>query len=160
MRRKDREISDMKKIVDEVIDKADVIRIGLADGDYPYIVPLNYAYTFEDDHLEFYVHGAAAGRKMDLLRKNPVCSFEIDTDHQPVFIPEKGYATMNYKSAMGRGKIEEIEDEHEKEKMLVEIVRRYNPPEGFRFDRRSLPVTEVMKITVTSITGKANRKKV
>ena len=51
---------------------------------------------------------------MDLIRKNPVCSFEIDTAHKPVFIKDKKYATMNFESAMGRGKIEIIDNEQEK----------------------------------------------
>ena len=41
MRRKDREITDTQDIL-EVIKKCDVCRIALHDGDYPYIVPLNF----------------------------------------------------------------------------------------------------------------------
>ncbi|MDD6255815.1 MAG: pyridoxamine 5'-phosphate oxidase family protein [Eubacteriales bacterium] len=159
MRRKDREINDLNEIVEKIIDKSDVIRIGLADGDYPYIVPLNYGYSFNNGELEFYVHGAKAGRKMDLIRKNPVCSFEIDTAHKPVFIKDKKYATMNFESAMGRGKIEIIDNEQEKIRMLDSLTERYEPPEGFVYNPKSVPVTEVMKIVVTEITGKANRKK-
>ena len=41
MRRKDREIKDFNEII-EIIRKCDVCRIALHDGDFPYIVPLNF----------------------------------------------------------------------------------------------------------------------
>ena len=41
MRRKDREITDFDEIVD-VIRACDVCRIAMNDGDYPYIVPMNF----------------------------------------------------------------------------------------------------------------------
>ena len=44
MRRKDREVTDFETIV-QIIDECQIIRIGLADGEFPYIVPLNFAYT-------------------------------------------------------------------------------------------------------------------
>lgn len=46
MRRKDREVTDFDTIVG-IIDECDILRLGLADGDYPYIVPVNFAYTVE-----------------------------------------------------------------------------------------------------------------
>lgn len=78
MRRKDREVTDFNKIV-SIIDKCEIIRIGLADGDYPYVVPLNFHYEIkEGNHLNFYIHGAMAGRKYELMQKNKKCSFEKD----------------------------------------------------------------------------------
>ena len=159
MRRKDREITDLDEIVEKVIDRSDVIRLGLADGDYPYIVPMNYGYQYKDGQLEFYVHGAESGRKMELISRNPVCSFEIETGHRPVFIMDKKYATMNFESAMGRAEIHIIEDENEKVRMLDNLVERCDPPEGFVYNEKSVPHTAVMKLVVTEITGKANRKK-
>lgn len=44
MRRKDKEITDPRKI-EAVLKKAAIIHIALLDGDRPYIVPLNYGYA-------------------------------------------------------------------------------------------------------------------
>lgn len=44
MRRKDREITDFNEIR-KIIDACEILRLGLADGDFPYIVPVNFAYT-------------------------------------------------------------------------------------------------------------------
>ena len=62
MRRKDREVTDFKTIL-AIIDECDIIRIGLADGDFPYIVPLNFAYAVHGNQIDFFVHGDMAGRK-------------------------------------------------------------------------------------------------
>ena len=77
MRRKDREITDFNEI-QKIIDACEILRLGLADGDFPYIVPVNFAYTVTDGQICFYIHGAVAGRKYELLCRNPVCSFEMD----------------------------------------------------------------------------------
>ena len=41
MRRKDRKVTEPEKIR-EIIAAWDVLRLGLADGEYPYIVPVNF----------------------------------------------------------------------------------------------------------------------
>ena len=69
MRRKDREVTDFETILG-IIDECNIIRIGLADGDSPYIVPLNFAYAVSEKQIEFYVHGAMAGRKYELIAKH------------------------------------------------------------------------------------------
>ena len=61
MRRKDREITDKQDIL-EVMRKCDVCRIALHDGDYPYIVPLNFGLQVENDMPVLYFHGALEGK--------------------------------------------------------------------------------------------------
>ena len=48
MRRADREIQDFEEMVD-VISRCDVCRLGLHDGDYPYILPLNFGVKVEKE---------------------------------------------------------------------------------------------------------------
>ena len=43
MRRKDREVTNISDIL-KIVDTAKVLRLGLFDGDYPYIVPLHCGY--------------------------------------------------------------------------------------------------------------------
>lgn len=59
MRRKDREVKDFE-IIKQIIDECQIIRIGLQDGDYPYIVPLNFGYEIDGEQIYFYIHGAMA----------------------------------------------------------------------------------------------------
>lgn len=69
MRRKDREVTDFDTIV-KIINECDIIRLGLSDGDFPYIVPVNFAYSVEGQKICFYIHGAMAGRKFELMNRN------------------------------------------------------------------------------------------
>ena len=68
----DREIRD-KEIIKAILDMCDVISIGMFDGEYPYVLPVNFGYEFEED-LIFFTHHAVVGYKNDLIKKNPkVC---------------------------------------------------------------------------------------
>ena len=73
MRRRDREITDKQEIL-EVMRKCDVCRIALHDGDYPYIVPLNFGLQVENDMPVLYFHGALEGKKYEVmsLRAEPI----------------------------------------------------------------------------------------
>ena len=94
MRRKDREITDFDRII-EIIDRCEILRIGLADGEFPYIVPLNFGYTVSGKQFDFYVHGALAGRKYELMNRNKKCSFEMDIPIRIDCDAEKKKATMH-----------------------------------------------------------------
>lgn len=77
MRRSDREITDYNEML-EVIRKCNVCRLVLNDGEYPYVVPLNFGMEIENNKLVFYFHGAREGKKYELMRKNNKASFEMD----------------------------------------------------------------------------------
>ena len=53
------------------------------DDDYPYAVPLSFAY----DDGRLYFHVAKSGHKLDALRRNPKASFCII--EQDKVVPEK-----------------------------------------------------------------------
>ena len=82
MTRKEREVTDMNEII-KILDKCKILRLGLVDGDEPYIVPMNYGYTMEDGELTLYLHCAPVGRKLDIIRVNPKVFFEMDCDVIP-----------------------------------------------------------------------------
>ena len=62
MRRKDREVTDIA-VVEDILKRAAVVHLGMADGGKPYVVPMHYGYTFQDGVLILYVHGAHTGKK-------------------------------------------------------------------------------------------------
>ncbi len=155
MRRKDREVTDFKTIVG-FIDECEIIRLGLADGDFPYIVPLNFAYTVNGEEICFYIHGAMAGRKYEMLKNNPYCSFEMDKPIQLECIVEKKDATMRYKSVMGKCKVEFLDGE-EKQKAIDEVIMaRHEETRNFEYNKFVVARTAVCKLTVLELTAKAN----
>lgn len=155
MRRRDREVTDFETILG-IIDECDIIRIGLADGDFPYIVPLNFAYTASEKQIEFYVHGAIAGRKYELMNKNRKCSFEMDIPLEMDCMVEKKDVTMRYKSVMGTADITFLEEEEKQNAIDNIIMNRYKETRNFDYNRKMVAVTAVAKLTVTNLTAKSN----
>ena len=73
MRLKKREIRD-KEVLRDLIDGCSVVRIGAADEEGMFIVPVNYGYELlekEDGTLDWklYFHSAAQGRKAEAFAK-------------------------------------------------------------------------------------------
>ena len=98
MRRADKEIKDRRQI-DAIIKKANCCRIGLVDGIYPYIIPVNFAVN--NNHL--YFHSAKEGKKIDILRKNNSVCFEIDIEGEIVGGQKACSWGMKYESVIGFG---------------------------------------------------------
>lgn len=157
MRRKDREITDFKKIV-EIIHHCEVLRLGFADGEFPYIVPVNFSYEADETSgsICFFIHGAMAGRKYELLKKNGKCSFEMDNQLKIDYLYDCHDITTRYESVMGTVTVEEI-PESEKEKIMEEkILTRWEEARNFPWNRDSLKRCGMFKLTVQTISGKVN----
>ncbi|MDE6699351.1 MAG: pyridoxamine 5'-phosphate oxidase family protein, partial [Lachnospiraceae bacterium] len=69
MRRKDREINDIKTIT-SILDMCKTASIAMIDSDAPYVVPLSYGYEMKENILILYFHCAKEGRKIDILKCN------------------------------------------------------------------------------------------
>ena len=157
MRRRDREVTDPAEIRG-ILDTADVIRIGMHDGEGIYIVPMNYGYTFAEGKLLFYVHGSLEGKKWDLIRQNGQVAFEIDCDHEAIEgkLPcQYGYA---YACMMGNGRAEIVDDPEEKMNGLS-ILMSCQTGKDFSFNERLVSIVNVMKITADSYTCKRRPRK-
>lgn len=151
MRRKDREITEFDAMID-VIRKCDVCRIALNDGDFPYIVPLNFGLEVQGEQVFLYFHAAREGKKLELIAKDNRASFEMDCEHKFILYEERMSCTMGYASVMGHGTIE-IVPEEEKFRALKLLMRQYHA-EDFPFNQDMMQVTTVLKLTVTDMTGK------
>ena len=110
MRKADREIKNKEEIID-IIKKCDVIRLAFNNGDYPYILPLNFGFEVKNDKVIFYLHSALEGTKVEIMKKDNRASFEMDTKHELQYYEEKGYCTMSYESVIGRGRIRILPEE-------------------------------------------------
>ncbi|MDR2718978.1 MAG: pyridoxamine 5'-phosphate oxidase family protein, partial [Treponema sp.] len=53
MRRKDKEIIDANDKI-AIISKCKVCRLGLSENNYPYIIPMNYGYTYINEKLTLF----------------------------------------------------------------------------------------------------------
>lgn len=155
MRRKDREVIDFNSIV-SIIDECEIIRLGLADGDFPYIVPVNFAYTVNDGVICFYIHGALAGRKYEMLMKNPYCSFEMDIPLEMDCMVKQKDVTMRYKSVMGKCSAELLDGEARQRAIDEVIMARHEETKNFEYNRDAVKRTAVFKLTVIELSAKVN----
>ncbi len=154
MRRKDREITDKQAIYD-IIKKCDVCRVAFFDDTFPYIVPLNFGVTFENDTFTFYFHGANAGKKLELMKKNNAVAFEMDCSHQLIEAQASCDFSMAYESVCGTGFLEMLKEE-QKEQALSVIMKQYtdNP---VSFQPEVVKRIALLQLTVKEITAKSNK---
>lgn len=153
MRRNDREIKSLDKLI-LIMKACDVCRVAFFDNEYPYIVPLNFGFNVHDEKVTLYFHGANEGKKMELMQKNPHVCFEMDTSHEFLYQEEACNSTMKYMSIIGNGILTNVIKE-EKEVGLRAIMNQYVMEESYHFNEKMIQHTNVWKLEVTSITGKA-----
>ena len=149
MKRSDREIKDQKEI-ETIVERADVCRIGLSDGNMPYIVPMNFGY--KDNCL--YFHCAKEGKKIDIIKRNNSVCFEMDIDH--VFLKPEGRPcgwSAKYQSVIGFGKAFIVETFEEKSEALNIITQHYGG-DYYPFSKDELEKVIIIRIEIVSITGK------
>lgn len=153
MTRRELEITDINEIID-ILDRSMIVHIGLVDGDEPYVVPMNYGYTMDGDgKLNLYLHGATQGRKLDLMRANPKVFFEMECDVLPFDGDVACRYGTSYKSLMGRGKAEILEDPAEKMEMLA-VFMKTQTGKDFEFNEKLVKVVSVIRIDVSDYTAK------
>ncbi len=148
MRRKDKQITDEDKII-EIIKANNVLRLGLANNNIPYIVPMNYGYK---DNT-FYLHCAKEGRKLDMLRQNPNVCFEIDQNHQLIEAEVPCKFSMKYQSIIGYAEAEIIDDYDGMSEAFKVIMSNFTNKE-FDFPDMMLKNILIIKLKVKDLTAK------
>ena len=152
MRKSDREIKSKEEIID-IIKRCDVIRLAFNNGDYPYILPLNFGFEVKNDKVIFYLHSALEGTKVDIMKKDNRASFEMDAKHELQYYEERGYCTMSYESIIGRGRIR-ILPEDEKMNALKKLMGHYHKSEDTYFNPAAISRTLVYSLEVEEMTAK------
>ncbi len=153
MRRKDREITSSDKIA-EILKNAKILRLGLFDAEYPYIVPMHYAYIYDKGNITLYMHCAKEGHKLDLIKKNPNACVELECG---VALIPAGDEACSYGSAyasiIGCGKAEIVRDDEEKAAALKLLMLNQVGRE-FEITIKMTSAVEVIKVSLSSFTAK------
>ena len=148
MRRKDKEIKELAAI-EEIIARAPVCRLALAQEDRPYVVPLNFGYA----DRTVYFHCAKEGRKLDMIAANPSVCFEVDLDHEIKTAAKGCDFSFKYKSVIGFGKASLVEG-HEAKEAALRIIMAHYAEGGFAFEPKDTGRIAVVKVELEEITGK------
>jgi len=150
MRRQDKQITD-PQIIEEILSKSELCRLGFVDNSEAYIVPVNFGYS---DGV-IYIHSALQGRKMDILRKNNAVSFEITLSSEVLEKEKACNWGTRYRSVMGIGSISIETVPDIKRKGLDIIMKKYGAPDNILvYDEASLSRVALLKLTINNVTAK------
>lgn len=154
MRRKDREITGLDEKLALLKDRK-VCRLGISLHDEPYIVPLNFGWTFADNALTLYFHSAKEGKKTDIMRANPRACFEVDCNHALIRADTACKYGFRFTSLIGFGNITFIENQEEK-RLALNVLMRHQTGEDkpFDFTDAEIDAVSVFKLSVNEWTGK------
>jgi nitroimidazol reductase NimA-like FMN-containing flavoprotein (pyridoxamine 5'-phosphate oxidase superfamily) len=158
MRQKENEITDLNEKLG-IIKANQVCRLALSDDGRPYIVPLNYGYSFENGALTLYFHSAKEGKKLDILKKNNLACFEIDYNSGLI----EGDAPCNhsyaYQSIIGTGRIVFLDAPDEKTDALNRLMQHLAGKNvTYGFSEQALQQVAVYKMEVEEFTGKEKKR--
>ena len=148
MRRNDREITDIA-LIEDIIRKSLVCRLGMSRNDQPYVVPLCFAYS----NKTLYFHSAEEGLKLEILQQNPNVCVEFDLDHEVIQGDKPCKWSMKYRSVIGFGKASFVEDLEEKRRGLDAIMHHYSG-RSLEYMERAIESTCIIKVEIESMTGK------
>jgi nitroimidazol reductase NimA-like FMN-containing flavoprotein (pyridoxamine 5'-phosphate oxidase superfamily) len=149
MRKANQEITD-KSILEEILTSSNICRLGMIDNGLPYILPFNYG--FHNNCI--YIHSAPTGKKIDLLKENPLVCFEVE---QRTDIIENEVAckwSTLYRSVVGYGNVEIVTDFEEKKRGLEIIMAHHGFKGKMEFDRKEVEFIVILKLSITTMTGK------
>jgi nitroimidazol reductase NimA-like FMN-containing flavoprotein (pyridoxamine 5'-phosphate oxidase superfamily) len=154
MRRKDREITDINDKM-AIIEQCKFCRMGLCEENNPYIIPLNYGYTYENEKLTLFFHSAVEGKKIEIIKKNKNACFEVDCDTELIEGNSPCEYGYKFKSIIGFGEIIFLETNDEKSYGLKQLMKHQTGRETLHnFSENELKNVCVFKMIVKEFTGK------
>jgi uncharacterized protein len=126
MRRKKLEVTAQEEIAG-VLNQVDWGVLGISQSGHPVLVPLNFVHV--DGTI--YFHGAAAGEKFELSRKNPKATFVVvqEFSRLPSYFFDSLAArhTQFFKSVILKGSLHIVESLEEKALVLQRLMEKYQP---------------------------------
>lgn len=152
----DRRISE-REMLKKILDAKGVCSVAIHDEPYPYIVPMNFGYEW-DEKLVLYLHMAVKGHRLELLRKNPHVAINVSS-----WLDRVGHApyrkeTHDYRSLTVFGSAEIISSEDNEEVFMrgMLLLCAHNDRPGFEGAIRSrIHRLLLLKVPADIVTGKS-----
>lgn len=149
MRKASQEITD-KSVLDEILTKSKICRLGMIDKGLPYVLPFNFGY--HEDCI--YIHSAPEGKKIELLKENPLVCFEVE--QQADIIEDEvacKWSTL-YRSVVGYGNVQIVNGFEDKKRGLEIIMNQHGYSGKMDFNRKEVEFIVILKLQIESMTGK------
>lgn len=151
MRKIDGDITS-SECIERVLSSVSVCRLAMCVENTPYMVPLNFAH----EGTTVWVHCAKAGKKIDILKQNPVVFFEATREGALMPSAVAGNickSDFSYQCVMAEGTVTFIENETGKRDVLNKICVKYYGHAG-EMPAASVRGTCVMRIELRNATVK------
>lgn len=126
--------------------------MGFIDNDRAYILPFNYGY--QDGFI--YIHCAKNGKKINLIKKNDVVCIEIEQTAKVERFEKACKWTTTYRSVIGYGKIEIVND-YEQKRNGLDVIMRHNGAlhsHDLNYEKNQLDSMFILKVKIFELTGK------
>ena len=156
MRRPDRELKSKEEFIN-VLNDGKIIQIAFIDGNEPYLVTLNYGYSWVGDTIKFYFHSAPEGRKINCIKNSLRVCFSISICDPFVQGEKACNYGMKYRSVVGYGQMKIVENNEERVLGLNLLMKQYTGKDNWTYDADIMKKTMVSCLEVEKISGK--RKK-
>lgn len=152
MRRKDREVTGLENLM-QIINQCQACRLGLADGNQPYVVPMNFGAQVENGRICIYLHCAKEGRRLDVIRQNPRACVEFDREGRVLEGDIACAHSFTFESAIGFGEARILES-HEEKAQGLDAIHRHMTGKVFSFTPEMTESVAVVKVELEEATGK------
>ena len=149
MRRKDKEITD-RKIIDDILNKNQICRVGFSMNNKPYIVPMNYGYFAN----KIFLHSAKTGKKIEILKNNNNVCFEITDTIEIIKSDIACDFGTRYRSIIGNGTIRILEDVNEIKNAIHYIMYQHTHITNWEISKENLEKIYLLEIEIKDISGK------
>jgi len=133
----------------EILNRYDVGRLGFNGEPYPYVIPMNHAY-YEGKLL---LHGSYKGRKIDLIKTNPLVCYEVDGPKDGLS-PDDRSCHQEYESVLCYGRIREVDNVEDKRLFLSLVNQRFDKP---ALKHGDLERCNAFVIDIHQMTGRTGR---
>ncbi len=151
MRRRDKEIADPREIK-TILKQTKYVTVAMSSHDEPYLVTLSHG--FDDERSCIYFHCAREGKKVDILKENPVVWGQalLDDGYQ------QGSCDHLYRTAQFRGRVTFVSDPSEKKHALRVMIKQIDEHPKEVIEKQIIPHSvdriNIGRIDIEQLTGK------
>lgn len=152
MRRKDLEVLDMDEKIN-MMKKCEILHLAFYNGDYPYVIPMNFGFFRDGEKLTLYLHSAREGQKLECMKKNPHVGFQMECFQRD---KTKGiHCKTTYDSLCGYGELSIVEQEEEMVLATNCMMDQYEKKRVVKYSAALYRDIYMLRLEVKELIGKA-----
>ena len=144
-----RQDTDGQDLIERVLTQGRELHLAMSDGDYPYLVPLNYGYV----PGRIYIHSGRQGKKLDCLRRDPRVCFAVNAVVERIGGEKACQWSTRFRSVTGYGVARIIDEPEEKIHGYDVIMAQFGGPVG-NYDEQYLKESLMICIEIERLTGR------